>query len=833
MEGKKPLKRYLLVICVSLSLLAGLGLGLFLFLCGGITTPVHLHWQDGDLEFSRFLVLKRGDLLVERIRFQNDSLKLVIPRLRISMGIHPPFLQAIEINDMETWVLPGDRRDEKPGHFSHAQYGLLRYVKITNSEIHYVSQKARLDLQGVTLLPSVRNGKYDSSLLSASFQANVEDSHLQGNLSASLDFVSADANVEIEGLVQAEGLDRPVPMNLRLHLPFPDSLARLRGGFSLNIPNIEAISEVQGFRLKGSISIDGKALFSLEKGLEARGRLCLPFGIIQRNLPVKLELDKALAYTFNSSPDLSRMDITFLPEGGDHSNTRVEFGYEPRNKRWKLVSDLQLRDLSGSRDSDHAFEGLDLKIHLALAGDISRKEKVAWRAEVSWDRGQVLIYPWFFDLSALKGALAAGGRFSRHGIFVSNIKLQGPFMLKGKEILLPPGAMHSMGNILKRISISSLEASGDLEKLYDLLLKEPFSDSHPALSRFEPAGSISVSTMGKVLRLDCLCDVNFSNATLLKGLHIRLPYPFKTKSCESGTISWQAFYLNNLLPSSLLREGVKVEIKNSLVPMEICQDLISAGPLELDLQHGQVCVHRIRMELRSKKGALEGVCIKDLDIKRLFRDFPYEMKVEAKGISAELRQGKLVFSGQIKAKLAGGTIIATHIWLEPFAPIVRYGADISFDHLDLEMITAPTAFGVVSGVVKGWIKGLVMSGIQPERFRLVIENDDSAHVPQKISIKAVENLSILGGGQGSVSFLGYFFKKFSYKRIGISCSLQNDVFVLHGLIKKGGKEYLVERGFLGGVNVINMNPGGRIRFKDMVERLQRITESEKSKMEVR
>ena len=115
-----------------------------------------------------------------------------------------------------------------------------------------------------------------------------------------------------------------------------------------------------------------------------------------------------------------------------------------------------------------------------------------------------------------------------------------------------------------------------------------------------------------------------------------------------------------------------------------------------------------------------------------------------------------------------------------------------------------------------------MSGSQPESFELVMENDSKAPGPKRISLEAVEKISILGGG-GSIPFFGRMFKEYPYRRIGISCNLNNDLFTLHGLIKKDGKEYLVERGLIRGVNVINRNPDGKISFKDMLDRLKRIT----------
>jgi hypothetical protein len=91
----------------------------------------------------------------------------------------------------------------------------------------------------------------------------------------------------------------------------------------------------------------------------------------------------------------------------------------------------------------------------------------------------------------------------------------------------------------------------------------------------------------------------------------------------------------------------------------------------------------------------------------------------------------------------------------------------------------------------------------------------------------VDNISQLGGGQspfiGVAGAFAAIFKEFPYEKIGIRALLENDVFRINGTVKEGGKEYLVKRGGFSGVNVVNQNPDNRVRFKDMVKRIKRVT----------
>jgi len=61
-----------------------------------------------------------------------------------------------------------------------------------------------------------------------------------------------------------------------------------------------------------------------------------------------------------------------------------------------------------------------------------------------------------------------------------------------------------------------------------------------------------------------------------------------------------------------------------------------------------------------------------------------------------------------------------------------------------------------------------------------------------------------------------------YSEIGIRCTLADDLFSLRGLIREGGKEYLIRRSIFRGIDMVNQNPDNSISFKDMSERMGRL-----------
>ncbi len=187
-----------------------------------------------------------------------------------------------------------------------------------------------------------------------------------------------------------------------------------------------------------------------------------------------------------------------------------------------------------------------------------------------------------------------------------------------------------------------------------------------------------------------------------------------------------------------------------------------------------------------------------------------------------------IFSrGKLDAKAFGGRIIFSGLGasgiLTP-APVFKFNA--SWKNLLLSEMTTGTAFGKIEGVLAGDLRNVEMAYGQPQRFNLLLETIRKKDVPQKISVKAVDNIAQIGGGQspfiGLAGAFASFFKTFPYKKIGIRASLENDVFTIHGTIEENGVEYFVKRGAFSGVNIINQNPDNRISFKDMVNRIKRI-----------
>ena len=194
----------------------------------------------------------------------------------------------------------------------------------------------------------------------------------------------------------------------------------------------------------------------------------------------------------------------------------------------------------------------------------------------------------------------------------------------------------------------------------------------------------------------------------------------------------------------------------------------------------------------------------------------------------EGKGGVLKSHGDIKARIFDGEVILSDLGISGIfssAPVFKLSA--RWDGLSLEEITSGTPFGKIEGALRGHIKDLEIAYGQPQRFDLLLETVKKKGVAQKISVRAVDSIARIGGGQspfmGLAGAFSTLFKKFPYKKIGVHATLENDIFRINGTIREDGQEYLVKRGGFSGVNVVNQNPDNRIRFKDMVKRIKRIT----------
>jgi hypothetical protein len=269
-------------------------------------------------------------------------------------------------------------------------------------------------------------------------------------------------------------------------------------------------------------------------------------------------------------------------------------------------------------------------------------------------------------------------------------------------------------------------------------------------------------------------------------------------------------------------------------------NLFLFAPVNMELLGGKVGVGFTVFTLLPFRGGFQGrstARIEGLDLSLIpssSPDFRLEGRLGAEFSAVSIFPDNITTRGIVSARLYGGRMIMVNTTVDhPFSPSRTIRGDISITGLDLKRLTDSVPFGQVTGLVNIDIQDFALSFGQTERFTMNIKSVKKQGVSRKFSLKAVDDLTILSSGTKSqapsTKLLTTFVSSFNYDRMGISCSLNNDVFILRGTIVDKGREYLVRRAWFFGIDVVNAKPNNRISFKDMLSRLSQISQSQEKK----
>lgn len=145
----------------------------------------------------------------------------------------------------------------------------------------------------------------------------------------------------------------------------------------------------------------------------------------------------------------------------------------------------------------------------------------------------------------------------------------------------------------------------------------------------------------------------------------------------------------------------------------------------------------------------------------------------------------LSFDGGLSLGVFEGAMQITNLSMErPFGTAPTLSADIDFNNLDLLRLTEVFDFGSISGKLDGYIHGLRLVDWTPVQFDAAIATERRRGVRQRISQRAVQNISSVGDASFVSSLQGQLigiFDDFGYRRLGIRCRLANEVCAMGGL----------------------------------------------------
>lgn len=402
------------------------------------------------------------------------------------------------------------------------------------------------------------------------------------------------------------------------------------------------------------------------------------------------------------------------------------------------------------------------------------------------------------------------------------------------------GAMTVSGEILNLSELPYLNADIRLENIsnnevYNFFVRETFQEQLPFLSRFELHGitSAGLSVKGTSEEFTAKGNLYVKDMEILNesemsvtGINVSLPlditYPETTYRGDAesfGVIKIKKFIRKDLQFTDL--ELFPAVRRNALVFKE---DIV------LPMLGGDIVLKNIvYADIPSPERAL-GLSIEIKDIDLLDASALLELPAFTGTLSGNIPKvsfirNRLYTEGEILLELFGGKIKISGLSVDNvFSPIASMKSTVELEGIDLGKLTGVFDFGHISGVIRGRVENLVIVNGQAENFEASVETVRKKGITQKINVKALKKISILGtGSSSSILDMGIyrFFKEYRYKKLGFSASLRNDNLFLVGVENKDNVGYLVVGGVLPPkVDVITYNQN--ISFREIVNRLKRI-----------
>ena len=469
------------------------------------------------------------------------------------------------------------------------------------------------------------------------------------------------------------------------------------------------------------------------------------------------------------------------------------------------VDGLAFADASGL----HAGE----KIAAALEADaVEKSGGWSWTARFTWKGGEVFWQPVF--ASGKGHRLELAGTTGKGLTHVHAGRLELPGM---GEIAFSAQWDHA------KATLGALEASATrlrVAALYDDFLKPVLQGTVLADLRAEGEVSFNLKTAGDaVTALDLdLAGVSFEDRQrrfAVFGLNGRVPW--RRDDATKGELTVKGAELLKVPVGSvrlpLRLKGLRVDLADTSVP-------VLDGAVRLKDFAAGMASDGWRWRF---SGQVEPISMVQLT-QTLGLPVMYG---SLSGVIPEVRyrRGTLSMDGALVIRIFDGTASISRVELiEPFGRAPRLHADVDMKNLDLGLLTRTFDFGTISGRADVHVRGLELVDWHPVRFDARIESSPGNY-PRRISQRAVQNISALGGAGASAAIqrsVLRFFDEFGYEKLGVSCRLENGVCEMDGIERAPQGYIIVKGGGIPAISVIGYNRA--VNWRELIERLKRVTQ---------
>jgi hypothetical protein len=470
-------------------------------------------------------------------------------------------------------------------------------------------------------------------------------------------------------------------------------------------------------------------------------------------------------------------------------------------------------DLEGISFSDarglHAGEKLAARIDVEARG---KDGSWRWNGVLTWRAGEVFWQPFF--LAAKNQRLAMQATTASGVTRVSGGRLE----LPGMGVVDFKGEWNHAKATLAALEAQASKVS--VAALYADMLKPLLEGTALSDLRAEGRASVTVRMSGMDpslvdISLEAVSFEDRQRRFAVFGLNGRVPW--RRDESSTGELTLQG------------AEFQKLPVGEMRVPLRMKGTRLAIDRLRVPLLDGAIVLHDFATIMARDgwrwrfSGAIEPISMAQLS---QALGWPVMHGVLGGAIpELRYRRRELSMDGALALRIFDGTVWVTNLRLiEPFSRAPRLHGDLEMNHLDLELLTRAFDFGTITGRIDAHVKGLQLVGWEPVRFDARIMSSAGSY-PRKISQRAVQNISALGGAGAAAAIqrsLLRFFEQFGYDRLGLSCRLENGVCEMDGIERAPQGYVIVKGGGIPAISVIGYNRA--VDWRELVERLKRITQ---------
>lgn len=494
----------------------------------------------------------------------------------------------------------------------------------------------------------------------------------------------------------------------------------------------------------------------------------------------------------------------------------------PKLKSGRANGAVQLRgtdvkaklDLDGIAFADssglHAGEKLGAAIELDAA---SKNDVWTWNARLVWRTGEVFWNPVF--VAAQGQRLAVSGSTALRRSEVRSGTLQLPQI---GDLTFTAAWDHSKGELTEaRASGSRLHVG----PLYEQVAKPLLADTVLSDLRAEGDVTIAITVLAGT--------VNAVDAELFGvSLEDRQMRRFGVFGA-SGRVPWRR---NEATTGELTLKGaelLKLPVGATRIPLRLRASSVGIGAVRVPVLDGALNLRDFAAGTTAEgwRWRFAGE-VEPISMTRLSQTLGWPtMHGTLSGTIPEVRYRRQALSmdGALRVNAFDGNIGVSKLELvEPFGRAPRLQAEVDMKALDLELLTRAFDFGTITGRADATVHGLELSNWEPVRFDARIASS-AGNYPKKISQRAVQNISALGGAGAAAAIqrsLLRFFDQFGYEKLGLSCRLQNAVCEMDGIERAPQGYVIVKGGGIPAISVIGYNRS--VSWRELVDRLKRITQ---------